>query len=95
MNETIRKMTGCKKVCTDSKILTGRNDGAYLQLNYDRKDNKVFTNFHCCSGHNDWTEYHDTDIVFVGFIDNPLSMAEVRGLVERCLMERGLNYEKE
>lgn len=90
MNEMIRKMTGCKKVCFDSKILAGRNDGAYLQLNYDRKKNKVFTDFHCCFGHHDFTKYDDIDIIFVGFINNPMTMAEIRGHVESCLMEWGV-----
>lgn len=71
---------GIKKVCSESKSL-GRNDGCYLQLNYDLKKHKVFTDFHCSLGHNSWTRYEDENIIFIANIDSPMSMKDIEDLV--------------
>ena len=78
---------GCKKVCSESKVLKNRNDGCYLQLNYDLKKKEVFTNFHCSFGHNSYTRYKEENIIFISFIDNPISMKEIDDLVKRVYRE--------
>ena len=75
------KIKGLKSVCSESHILKNRNDGCYLQLNYDRKENRAFANFHCSFGHNNWNEYHDRNIIFIGFIDAPMAKKDIEALI--------------
>ena len=82
------KIKGLKSVCSDSQLLKNRNDGCYLQLNYDLKKNEVFADFLCSLGHNDWKEYDDSNIIFIGLIDTPMSMRRIEALVITELQNR-------
>lgn len=82
------KIKGIKAVCSDSHLLKNRNDGCYLQLNYDLKKNEVFADFLCSLGHNDWKEYDDSNIIFIGLIDTPMSMRRIEALVITELQNR-------
>ena len=53
-------------------------DGTYLEVHYDMDEDEVYTHYHCCFGHNSWTEYHDPDVVFVGNYDERVTMAELK-----------------
>lgn len=75
------RIKGIKKVCSKSLALAGRNDGCYLQLNYDMKKHKVFTDWHCSFDHNSYTRYHDENIIFIAFIDYPMMMKDIEKLV--------------
>lgn len=55
-----------------------RHDGLYLEVHYDLEEDEVLTNLHCSFGHNSWTQYHDSSIIFVGFYDERISMAELK-----------------
>lgn len=82
------KIKGIKAVCSDSQLLKNRNDGCYLQLNYDLKKNEVFADFLCSLGHNDWKEYDDSNIILIGLIDTPMSMRRIEALVITELQNR-------
>lgn len=79
------KIKGIKAVCSDSQLLKNRNDGCYLQLNYDPKKNEVFADFLCSLGHNDWKEYDDSNIILIGFIDAPMAKKDIEALIIRKL----------
>lgn len=64
-----------------------RGDGTYLEVHYDMSEDEVYTHYHCCFGHNSWTNYHDSDVVFVGFYDEHVPMRELRADIE-CAIER-------
>ena len=48
-------------------------------------EDEVYTHYHCSFGHNSWTEYHDPDVVFVGFYDEHVTMKELRADIERAI----------
>lgn len=60
-------------------------DGTYLEVHYDMDEDEVYTHYHCCFGHNSWTEYHDSAVVFVGFYDEHVTMKELRADIERAI----------
>ena len=60
-------------------------DGTYLEVHYDMDEDEVYTHYHCCLGHNSWTEYHDSAVVFVGFYDEHVTMKELRADIERAI----------
>ena len=60
-------------------------DGTYLEVHYDMDKDEVYTHYHCCFGHNSWTEYHDSAVVFVGFYDEHVTMKELRADIERAI----------
>lgn len=66
-------------------------DGTYLEVHYDMDEDEVYTHYHCSFGHNSWTEYHDPDVVFVGFYDEHVTMKELRADIE-CAIE---NHEEQ
>ena len=63
-------------------------DGTYLEVHYDMDEDEVYTHYHCSFGHNSWTEYHDPDVVFVGFYDEPVTMKELCADIERAIENR-------
>ena len=62
-----------------------RNNGLYLEVHYDLEEDEVLTNLHCSFGHNSWTQYHDSSIIFVGFYDERISMAELKADIRRAI----------
>lgn len=81
------KIKGLKKVAGESKCLQGYYSGRYLQLNYDRKTGEIWTDEHISLGQNSWTEYHDSNILVCGNICKPVTMQEIRQMVENAIAE--------
>lgn len=75
------EIKGVRKVCGETRRLCDYTRGAYLQLNYDRSDGKVWTDYHVSFGHNSWNEYKDKDIITIGFIDVPMTMEGIKKMV--------------
>lgn len=71
------KMTGLKKVATETKSLQGYFSGSYLQLNYDKSTGEVFTNYHYSLGQNSWSEYHDPNVKFICNLSSPCTMQQI------------------
>lgn len=74
------KISGIKKVAGKSKGIV-RENGCYLQVNYHKKEKRVWADFHCCLGQNEWTVYHDKEILNCGNIDRPATMKDVMWMV--------------
>lgn len=79
------KITGLKKVAGETKSLEGYFSGKYLQLNYDKSTGKVWTDFFYSLGQNNWTEYHDSNIINCGNISEPMTMVQIREMVVNAL----------
>lgn len=82
----ILKIKGIKKIAGESKSLRGYYSGEYLQVNYDRSTGEAWTNFHCSFGQNWWT-YHDSDIINCGNISSPMTMVQIREMIEIAVAE--------
>lgn len=76
------EIKGIEKVVEDSKCLTGRERGLYLQLNYNRETGEVWTDEHYNLGQNDWTEYDNKNIIRCGNICRPVTAKKIREIIE-------------
>ena len=79
------KMTGLKQVVSETKCLDGYYSGKYLQLNYDISTGEVFTNFHFSLGQNNWSEYHNADIIVICNLSSPHTMQQIVDLIHEKL----------
>lgn len=77
------KIVGLKKVAGESKYLN-KYKGEYLQLNYDMRSGKVWTDFFC-SFNESWKEYHDSNVINCGNISEKVTMQDVREIVENAV----------
>lgn len=84
------KLKGLKKLCSDTKNLSGYYSGEYLQINYEITTGEVWGNYHYSLGQNSWSEYHDKNIINCGNVSNPHTMKELVEIINEALMERGL-----
>lgn len=53
----------------------------YDEIFFDRSTGEVWTEFHASLGHNEWTEFHDPDVVKVGSTDRHLTMQEIADMI--------------
>lgn len=75
------KIKGLKKVAGETKRYLGKDDAAYLQLNYDKRTGELWTDYHY--SYNYWiADYEDEAIEFCGMLRSPMTMAEIREIVE-------------
>lgn len=81
------KIKGLKKIAGESKGLEGYYSGYYLQLNYDKETGEAWTDEHVSFGQNSWTEYKDSSIINCGNISEPMTMKEIRAMIERKVGE--------
>jgi hypothetical protein len=69
----------------------GRGDfsATYVQVNYDTSDNTIWGDWHCSTGHNEWNQYHSTDIIRVGNFCGHTTLDEIcdRAGRARALMD--------
>lgn len=70
---------GIKKIASESKHLAV---GCYLQVNYDVRTHEVWTNYLCGFGNNSWVEYHDENVINCGNIHHPMTMKEIKEMIE-------------
>ena len=76
------------KVCSETKGLKDFYDGGYLQLNYDKTNDSVFTDYHYDLGHNWFTNYDDENIVNCGNICQPMTQKEIEEMVKNMLTNK-------
>lgn len=81
------QIKGLRKIAGESKSLKGYYSPEYLQLNYDRKTEEAWTDFHYSLGHNSWVRYDDKNIIIICNICRPVTMKEVREMIEGKLEE--------
>lgn len=82
----ILKIKGIKAIAGASKDLRGYYSGRYLQVNYNRSTGETWYNEHVSLGQNSWTQYEDGDIINCGTISEPVTMAQLREMIERAVM---------
>lgn len=82
------EIKGLKKIAGESKSLKGFYSPEYLQLNYNKETGEAWADFHHSLGHNSWNQYDDENILFVGNICEPMTMAQIKEMIENKL-ERG------
>lgn len=80
------KIKGLKAIAGASKDLQGYYSGRYLQVNYNRSTGKAWYNEHVSLGQNNWTKYDDRDIINCGNVSEPVTMAQLREMIEQAVM---------
>ena len=71
------KISGFRKIASESKCLPGGRGNSYIEIFYDKSTGECWSKYHCSLGGNSWTEYHDPNIIRCGFWWKPLTMQEV------------------
>lgn len=83
------KIIGLRKACNESRAWCHSYYSAeYLQLSYDMRTGHCWTKLHVSLGHNSWTVYHDKDVVNCGNITRPMTMREIREMIEDAVNRR-------
>ena len=70
------KMTGLQEASKNTQDY-GYLSGFYEEIFYDRGTGEVWTVSQYCLGMNDWTRYHDPQIIKVGNIQAHLTMQQI------------------
>lgn len=62
------ELTGLKKAVGEYKKYNkgGAYSSEYAYLMLDKATGEVWTDYFCSLGHNDWKEYHDSNIINLG-----------------------------
>lgn len=81
VNKNGYKMVGLKAASGNTKGLRGYYSGEYCELFYDRSNGEVWTNYKVSLGQNAWTEYHDSNVMTVGNLDEPTTMQEIADMI--------------
>ena len=76
-------MKNLKKTVSEIKSCP-QDVGAYYEVFYNRTEDKLFTCFQVSLGHNSWTKFEDPEIVKIGDFENPVTMKELKQLVEEA-----------
>ena len=71
------KMTGLKKAAGETRGLCGYG---YVEIFYDHSDNTVWGDWH--GTHNEWSEYHDSDIECVCRTSKPMTMQQIADAIK-------------
>lgn len=75
------KMTGLRKICSDTKGLGGYYSGEYVEIFYDLSTGKVWGEYQYSLGQNSWTRYDDASVIKCGNMSRPATMQEVSDMV--------------
>ena len=87
------KFKGLKKASSDTKNY-GQNSGWYSELVLDCSTGEIWTITHYSLGMNEWTEYHDKNIIRVCMTTHHLKTDKIKELAEKEYTE-WKNYYKE
>lgn len=74
------KITGIKRIASDSKELKGGLNDGYMQIAYNPATGEAWSTYHIDC--NSYTRYSDPDIITCGFIHTPRTMKEIREIIE-------------
>ena len=85
---TNRNYHNIKKALSEAKSLKGIYDAAYVQISYDTVNDEVITNYHYDLGHGSQTIYDDENIINVGNVYEPTTMARIREMIDDALEAR-------
>ena len=76
-------MKNLKKTVSEIKTCP-QGMGAYYEVFYNRETDELFACFQVSLGHNSWTKFEDPEIVKIGEFENPITMKELKQLVEEA-----------
>lgn len=85
------KMVGLKEAASETKYLAncgGYLGGHYVQISYDRVTGEILTNYHCSLGQNEWSAYHDKDIITIGNVSEPVTMQTIADMIADAIEHR-------
>lgn len=68
----------------------GGYSSGYVQVSLDRSTGRIFGAYHYSVGRNEWTEYHDPDIMTIGNYAGEVSRAQLIRDADMALAYRGL-----
>lgn len=78
------KIKGLKKASGETRNY-GAYSGKYDEVFYDRTTGEVWTKFHYSLGENEWTVYHDENIVKVCNTSRHMTMQEIMDAIKSTL----------
>lgn len=70
------KMIGLKKAAGYTENY-GVYSGHYVQISYDKNTGEILTDYHYSRGGNEWTAYHDNDVVTICYTSNKMTMQQI------------------
>ena len=76
-------MKNLKKTVSEIKSCP-QGMGAYYEVFYNRATDELFTCFQVSLGHNSWTKFENPEIVKIGEFEKPVTMKELKQLVEEA-----------
>lgn len=59
-----------------------RRNGYYVEVLYDMEKDEVYNHVHVSLGHNNWTEYHDDNVIRIGNFAQKVTKAQLKELIE-------------
>lgn len=80
-------MKGLRKTCSETKNLKGYYSGEYLEIFYDKETKEVWGIYHYSLGQNEWTVYHEENIIKICTTSEPMTTREIKEKIEEKLNE--------
>lgn len=80
------KYKGIRKACGRTKSLKGFYGDTHLQLNVGLDTGEVWVDEHLG---NNWSQYKDKNVISCGNIYNPMTMEEIRRMVDDAIAYSG------
>ena len=85
------KMVGLKAAAGDTKCLAncgGYYSGHYIQISYDRVTGEILTTYLYFLGQNEWSVYHDPNVITIGNVSAPITMQGIANMIAHDIEER-------
>ena len=80
------KMIGLKKASGETQNY-GSFDSRYDEIFFDKTTGEVWTRFHCDLGHNEYTVYHDSNVIKVCTTSNHMTMQQIADAIANAIKE--------
>ena len=84
------KMIGLKKAAGYTENY-GVYSGHYVQISYDCKTGEVLTAYHYSIGHNEWTVYHDSNIITICYTSSKMTMQQIADAIIEIVNDNDLD----
>lgn len=84
INRYGKRLKYLRQVSRDTKDW-GYYSPEYCEVFYDKKTDELFTVYHYSIGCNEWTEFHNPDVIRVVVAHRHYSMQEIADMVDECL----------
>lgn len=77
------KITGIKKIATESKDLKGGYNNGWMQIAVDQTTGKAWSTYHLTQG--SYTAYDNGNIITCGYLHEPATMAQIKTMIQDAL----------